>query len=337
MAGIADQSLFNLCAARSEAELRRFGRRASCKPVHVCQMVERLAVAGVRNHPVYPLARQLLEEKAKSRARAREMEMGLIKPIGHESRQQRKDLSTEGSTGVSPSYDLATENADEFSLFSDRPLIWLYRHAARQRKSGLQSERDEEEVEEKEGNEEEAKEEDKDNERLEKAATERAATSAETATIQDKAAAERAARVAEIVAIQDKVATERAATTGSTKKQQQEQQQEHALLPLPPMSQLFSDVSLPLVVDLGCGYGVLLLNLACANAAAVDASAGFIATPATPAASVTSDVYANANTNANANVTAYATATATATAAARYGGLNFLGVDMSERACAYGR
>ena len=157
--GISDNILFQLLSDRAEDELKRFGSRPSCRPLSILQIIERLAVAGVRNHSIYNTAFALLEDKEKS----------LL--------DDRIGILANGTTYSS----LASGS---FSLFSDRPLLWLWRFASKQKKAGLQ-------------------------------------------------------------AMQSAVPDSSTLIRGTPVN----------------FSSLFADPSLPLVVDIGCGYGVILLRM----------------------------------------------------------------------------
>ena len=108
LAGIEDNSLFDLLANYTENELKRFGHRNSCQVVHILQMVEKLAVAGVRNHSVFQTAKDIIVQK--------------------------QSISTSKSNET---YELI-KSYDNFNLFSDRALLWLWRFASKNVKKGLQ-------------------------------------------------------------------------------------------------------------------------------------------------------------------------------------------------------
>ena len=165
MAGISDVSLYEQLADCCVSELRRFGSRASCKPLQLLQMAEKLAVAGVRGHEFYRVAEALLIAKSKT-----------------------------GKTAF---------RARDYSLLSGRPLLWLWRHATKQKKPTK--------------------------------------TSATTATAEDDSTA---APQLEYSATH---------TPGTF--------QQAAVPMMPSPASLFTDPALPLVLDLGCGYGVSLLGL----------------------------------------------------------------------------
>ena len=64
LAGVSDEALFERLAHCAASELRRFGTRPSCGDLHVHQIAERLAAAGVRSdHPVFEAARSALHQR----------------------------------------------------------------------------------------------------------------------------------------------------------------------------------------------------------------------------------------------------------------------------------
>lgn len=149
LAGITDQELFDLLANYCAAELRRFGQRKSCGSLQIVQMVEKLRVAGIQEHPAYTIAEELLGAK---------------------------------NAKMSATQD----------LFSGRALLWLWRHATKQTKP-------------------------------------------------------------------TKVSSSGNVKSDITNHEQQRQ----AIVPFPIASpeSMFVDPTLPLILDLGCGYGVSLLSL----------------------------------------------------------------------------
>eukprot|EP01041_Mallomonas_annulata_P005606 gene5606-11319_t len=60
ISGVKDTELFSLLVEGTMNELKRFGHRNSCKSLHIFQMVEKLAVAGILNQTVYELAASIL-------------------------------------------------------------------------------------------------------------------------------------------------------------------------------------------------------------------------------------------------------------------------------------
>ena len=99
MSGITDSELFAMLADSAYSELMRFGSRPSCKPVNILHIVEKLAVAGVKDHPIFGLAHDIL--------RAR---------------------------GVTEDVTRQLKPPNRYSLFSSRPLMWLWRYATKQKK-----------------------------------------------------------------------------------------------------------------------------------------------------------------------------------------------------------
>jgi len=160
MAGVSDPVLFTMLADFAKNELIRFGSKSSCKPLPILQMIEKLAVAGVRDHDIFAVAKDLLQKK------------------GNQKDMHGMEDSMHGG----------------YNLFSRRPLLWLWRYATKQKKPTKTSAPKDVEVEQ--------------------------SANADMECTQD-------------VTIQ----------------------------PMPAFTELFTDPSLPLVLDLGCGYGVPLLNL----------------------------------------------------------------------------
>ena len=99
MSGITDPELFAMLADSACSELMRFGSRPSCKPVNILHIVEKLAVAGVKDHPIFGLAYDIL----------------LARGVTHDVTRQLKP-------------------SNRYSLFSSRPLMWLWRYATKQKK-----------------------------------------------------------------------------------------------------------------------------------------------------------------------------------------------------------
>jgi len=99
MSGITDSELFAMLADSAYSELKRFGSRPSCKPVNILHIVEKLAVAGVRDHRVFGLAHNILKTR-----------------------------------GVAEDVTKQLKQPNRYSLFSSRPLMWLWRYATKQKK-----------------------------------------------------------------------------------------------------------------------------------------------------------------------------------------------------------
>ena len=164
MAGVSDPALFTMLADFARNELVRFGSKSSCKPLPILQMIEKLAVAGVRNHDIFAVAKELLQKK------------------GNQKDMHGMEDSMHGG----------------YNLFSRRPLLWLWRYATKQKKPTKTS-------------------------------------------IPKDAKAE--------VETEENENTDTICASDVT------------VQSLPAFVELFTDPSLPLVLDLGCGYGVPLLNL----------------------------------------------------------------------------
>ena len=173
LGGVEDPAVFDLLVQGASSELNRCAHRASFRPIDILMIVEKFAVAGVRDPELYSLAATKLRERGQD---------------------------------VVEAYTGAVERLEgNFSLLEDRPLFWLFRHSARDKKAGMQmlQEHEEEEHEEAEHEEEEHEE-------------------------------------------------------------QAEQEGLYQELFEPLLVQpdaLFADPTLPLVIDLGCGYGVSLMGL----------------------------------------------------------------------------
>ena len=116
LAGITSSDLYSLLLAGAVAEIRRYGNRKSCRPIDILHVVERLAVAGILNQEIYSLAAEMLQKK----------------------------IETTGES-VSFSRAISKLSSGSFTLFSDMPLMWLWRFSARQRKHGNQVSRSKDE------------------------------------------------------------------------------------------------------------------------------------------------------------------------------------------------
>ena len=103
IAGVKDEDLYSLLANGTMSELQRFGRRKSCKVIDILQMLEKLAVAGIRKHLIYTVAASILAEKS----------------------EWANDWSFLES---------------DYSLLSERPLLMLWRYSSKQYKHGKQIE-----------------------------------------------------------------------------------------------------------------------------------------------------------------------------------------------------
>jgi SAM-dependent methyltransferase len=109
LAGVTSTDLYSLLLAGAVAEIKRYGNRKSCRSIDILHVVERLAVAGILDQKVYSLAAEMLEKKIEA------------------SRQGRPFSGA-----------ISRLRSGTFTLFSDMPLIWLWRFSARQRKHGNQ-------------------------------------------------------------------------------------------------------------------------------------------------------------------------------------------------------
>ena len=103
MAGVSDESIYGDLVKGCAFELQRIGLRSSCRSVDICQMMERMAAAGVRDSSLYALAGGILRHK----------------PFTNED--SYRDMLT-----------------GDFSLLSVRPLNVLYQLTSKQHKFGNQ-------------------------------------------------------------------------------------------------------------------------------------------------------------------------------------------------------
>jgi len=100
MAGVTDEDLYEVLALIASLELKRVGQRPSFRSKYVLQMVEKLAASGINNDgDLYRVAADCLASKG-----------------------EHMDVAEKLS------------RPNEFNLFSTRPLLWLWRFSARQRK-----------------------------------------------------------------------------------------------------------------------------------------------------------------------------------------------------------
>ena len=111
LAGVTSTELYDLLLSGAMAEMVRYGHRKSCRAVDILQVVERLAVAGVVNQNFFRLAAEKLQYKV---------------------------MNQELHESASFSAAIDRLSSGSFNLFSDMPLLWLWRFSARQRKSGNQ-------------------------------------------------------------------------------------------------------------------------------------------------------------------------------------------------------
>ncbi len=191
LGGVEDVEVFDLLVQGASTELNRCAHRASFRPIDILMIAEKFAVAGVRDQTFYALAASKLREKGQD---------------------------------VLDAYPGAVERLEggTYSLLEDRPLFWLFRHSARDRKAGRQMDDDETE---NQGQGEDQEEE-------EKPATKRIVATPGTYTEQ----------------------------AGLDYFREQVERVFGEPMTVQPET-LFVDPSLPLVIDLGCGYGVSMLGL----------------------------------------------------------------------------
>lgn len=110
LAGVKNSHLYGLLLSGAMTEIRRYGRRKTCRPIDILQVVERVAVAGLLDQEIYQLAADVLELK--------------VTAAGD------RDSSMKGAA--------SRLSSGTFSLLSDMPLLWLWRFSSRQRKHGNQ-------------------------------------------------------------------------------------------------------------------------------------------------------------------------------------------------------
>lgn len=111
LAGVTSTELYDLLLSGATTEMVRYGHRKSCRAVDILQVVERLAVAGVVDQNFFRLAAEKLQHKVVNR-----------------------QLQESGPFAAA----ISRLSSGNFNLFSDMPLIWLWRFSARQRKHGNQ-------------------------------------------------------------------------------------------------------------------------------------------------------------------------------------------------------
>jgi hypothetical protein len=110
LAGVKNSDLYSLLLSGAVTEIRRYGRRKTCRPIDILQVVERIAVAGTLDQDIYQLAANMLQLK--------------VTATGH------GDSSLTGAA--------SRLSSGKFSLLSNMPLLWLWRFSSRQRKHGNQ-------------------------------------------------------------------------------------------------------------------------------------------------------------------------------------------------------
>lgn len=111
LAGVTSTELYDLLLSGAMTEMVRYGHRKSCRAVDILQVAERLAVAGVVNQNFFRLAAEKLQYKV---------------------------MNQELQESASFTAAIDRLSSGSFNLFSDMPLLWLWRFSARQRKSGNQ-------------------------------------------------------------------------------------------------------------------------------------------------------------------------------------------------------
>jgi hypothetical protein len=111
LAGVTSTILYDFLLSGAMTEMVRYGHRKSCRAVDILQVVERLAVAGVVDQNFFRLAAEKLQHKVVNR-----------------------ELQESGPFAAA----ISRLSSGNFNLFSDMPLIWLWRFSARQRKHGNQ-------------------------------------------------------------------------------------------------------------------------------------------------------------------------------------------------------
>jgi hypothetical protein len=184
LAGISSNDLYEMLLKGASSEIKRYGQRNSCRPTDILQVVERLAVAGILNQDLYQHASKVLLYKTERRTLA-------------------KSLQYEAA--------ITMLSSGEFSIFSDMPLLWLWRFAARQRKHGNQM------------------------------------TEASDFPLSDLTITKLGGSNSKLCDIQQE--------GNETSLTSQYNAEERLQLPL------FDDPTLPLVIEIGCGFGVSMLGL----------------------------------------------------------------------------
>ena len=162
LAGVKNTTLFDLLTTGATNELLRYGHRTSCRTIDILHVVEKLAAAGINDQKCYLVAADLLKQKSKEK--------------------DGQPLET----------SISLLSSGNYSLFADRPLLWLWRYASNTQKHGLQFD-----------------------------------TKANSTVLK------------------------------STSFTTTQKVQDHVVQLLP----IFHDHTLPLIVDIGCGYGVSLLGM----------------------------------------------------------------------------
>eukprot|EP00607_Mallomonas_marina_P010821 CAMPEP_0182421666 /NCGR_PEP_ID=MMETSP1167-20130531/7111_1 /TAXON_ID=2988 /ORGANISM="Mallomonas Sp, Strain CCMP3275" /LENGTH=713 /DNA_ID=CAMNT_0024599015 /DNA_START=674 /DNA_END=2815 /DNA_ORIENTATION=+ len=223
--GVEDTELFDLLTEGAVLELKRFGHRNSCKPLHIFQMTEKLAMAGVINQTVYAVAASILIE--------------------------HKGLSSSSSS-------VSKLVSGDFSLLAERPLLGLWRYASRQKKHGRQI--DTEIFQEESDSESERERESDGDEEGEEICLSSGSDIDRYSDIDlHTSPGEVSSQVSRSIAPPDSEVKESVTATAQSSLYAADTNE-----PFPSLSisSLFSDCTRPLVLDLGCGYGVQLLALA---------------------------------------------------------------------------
>ena len=125
LAGVGDGELFSLLARGAMSELERCGARNSMRGMDIVMLCERFAAAGVRDESLYELAAQKIEIKLEK----------LSVEVKRASDVDDPDSNTQTAMLNSA---VARLRSGTFELMDDRALALLWRHSARQHKSGRQ-------------------------------------------------------------------------------------------------------------------------------------------------------------------------------------------------------
>jgi hypothetical protein len=199
LSGVKSAEIYAELVRGATSELNRCGHRVSTRMIDVLMIAEKFAAAGVNDDAFYRAAAAKMRAKLESAAAA-----------GNE-----EDSSLEGA--------IERLESGSYGLMDDRPLLGLWRHAARQPKAGRQT------------------------------SSSSSSLSFLSSSVFGAEEREGEGEKGEEGEGEDDSTTTPAASSPASSFY-------HAAVGESPHD-LFSDPSLPLVVDLGCGYGVSMLGL----------------------------------------------------------------------------
>ena len=109
--GVDDTQIYNELLLGAKKELERCAHRASFRSIDIVLMAEKIAAAGILDQSFYALAAEKMRMKEE---------------VDGDDNQSMNSTIEKLESGV-------------YSLMDDRPLLTLFRHAARQAKAGLQA------------------------------------------------------------------------------------------------------------------------------------------------------------------------------------------------------